>query len=203
MYTLFITTHVVCVAVILFAVRHFFTLLPSLTLISSQTYYHSKDCMAYVLTAVGIYTFDQLARVIRTRHAKGWLTAEHTLNRGTTLVYVPSLRAGWRAGQHVRVRVVNGGWLAWLATWFLCRARPFTIASGPDSSGMMLQIKALGSWTRNLLRVAGNADNTRPARRTEQISTDVELERRSAHEVRVIVEGPYGNYHMLLVQGWR
>jgi ferric-chelate reductase len=148
----------------------------------------------YVLTAVGLYAFDHLARVVRTRHTTGWLTAEHALNRGTTLVYVPSLRTGWRAGQHVRVRVVSGRWLAWLATWFLCRARPFTIAAGSDSGGMMLQIKALGSWTRNLLRVAGGADNARPARRPEQISTDVERGRRSAREVRVIIEGPYGNY---------
>ena len=149
--------------------------------------------MPYVLTAVGLYAFDHLARVVRTRHTTGWLTAEHALNRGTTLVHVPSLRAGWRAGQHVRVRVVSGGWLAWLMTWFLCRARPFTIAAGSDSGGVVLQIKALGSWTCNLLRVAGDADNARPARRPEQISIDAERGRRSTREVRVIIEGPYGN----------
>jgi len=151
--------------------------------------------MPYVLTAVGLYAFDHLARVARTRHTKGWLTAEYALNRGTTLVHVPSLRAGWRAGQHVRVRVVSGGWLAWLATWFLCRARPFTIAAGSDSGGVMLQIKALGSWTRNLLRVAGDVDDARPVKRPEEISTgDVERGRGSAREARVIIEGPYGNY---------
>ena len=149
--------------------------------------------MPYVLTAVGLYAFDHLARVVRTRHTTGWLTAEHALNRGTTLVHVPSLRAGWRAGQHVRVRVVSGGWLAWLATWFLCRARPFTIAAGSDSGGVVLQIKALGSWTCNLLRVADDADDARPATRPEQISTDAERGRGSVREVRVIIEGPYGN----------
>jgi len=81
-----------------------------------------------------------------------------------------------------------------LVTWFLCRARPFTIAAGSDSGGVVLQINALGSWTRNLLRVAGDADNARPARSPEQISTDVTVERGrgSAREVRVIIEGPYG-----------
>jgi hypothetical protein len=166
----------------------------SLTLISSQTYHHRRVCVPYVLTAVGLYAFDHLARIVRTRHTTGWLTAEHALNRGTTLVYVPSLRTGWRAGQHVRVRVVSGGWLVWLATRFLGRARPFTIAAGSDSGGMMLQITAFGSWTRNLLRVAGDADNARPAGRSEQISTDFERGRRSAREVRVMIEGPYGNY---------
>jgi ferric-chelate reductase len=149
----------------------------------------------YVLTAVGLYAFDHLARVVRTRHTTGWLTAEHALNRGTTLVHVPSLRTGWRAGQHVRVRIVSGGWLAWLTTWFLCRARPFTIAAaGSDSGGVMLQIKAFGSWTRNLLRVAGDADNARITGYPEKISADVERGRGSAREVRVIIEGPYGDY---------
>jgi predicted ferric reductase len=193
MYTLFITTHVTCVTVVLLSVRHFFIFL-SLTLINSQAYYHRKACVPYVLTAVGLYAFDRLVRVVRTRHTRGWLTAEYSLNGGTTLVRVPSLRAGWRAGQHVRVRVVSGGWLAWMATWFLCRARPFTIAAGSGSGGVVLQIKALGSWTRNLLRVAGDAEEARPPRRPEQNSTDVERGRRSAREVRVIIEGPYGNY---------
>jgi len=147
----------------------------------------------YVLSAVGLYAFDHLTRVIRTRYTAGWLTAEHALNRGTTLMHVPSLRAGWRAGQHVRVRIVSGGWLAWLGTWFLCRARPFTIAAGSDSGGLMLQIKASGSWTGNLLRVAGDADNARPTRHSDKISTDVECGRGFAREVRVIIEGPYGN----------
>jgi ferric-chelate reductase len=142
---------------------------------------------------VGLYAFDHLVRVVRTRHTTGWLTAGRALNRGTTLVHVPSLRAGWRAGQHVRVRVVSGGWLAWLATWFLCRARPFTIAAGSDSGGVMLQIKALGSWTRKLLCVA-DTNSARPGRRPEPISTDVQRGRGSTREVRVIIEGPYGNY---------
>jgi ferric-chelate reductase len=195
MYTLFITIHVTCLTLILLAVRHFFVFLFSLILISSQTYLHRRACVPYSLIAVGLYAFDHLVRVVRTRHTTGWLTAEYSLNRGTTLVRVPSLRAGWRAGQHVRVRVVSSGWLAWLVTWFLCRARPFTIAAGSDSGGVVLQINALGSWTRNLLRVAGDADNARPARSPEQISTDVTVERGrgSAREVRVIIEGPYGN----------
>ena len=165
----------------------------SSTLISSQTYYHRRDCVPFVLTAVGLYAFDLLVRVVRTRHTTGWLTAGRALNRGTTLVHVPSLRAGWRAGQHVRVRVVSGGWLAWLATWFLCRARPFTIAAGSDSGGVMLQIKALGSWTRKLLCVT-DTNSARPGRRPEPISTDVQRGRGSTREVRVIIEGPYGNY---------
>lgn len=136
---------------------------------------------------MGLYAFDHLARIARTRYTTGYLTAEHALNGGTTLVHVRSLRAGWRAGQHVRVRVVSNAWFGWWATWFFCRARPFTIAAGSDSSCLMLPIKAMGPWTRNLLRMAGEADDARP----EPLYTDVERGRGPAREVRVIIEGPY------------
>lgn len=169
----------------------------SSTLISPQTYRHAPASFPYVLTAVGLYVFDHLARIVRTRYTTGWLTAEHALNGGTTLVHVPSLRAGWRAGQHVRVRVVSNAWFGWWATWFLCRARPFTIAAGSDSGGMMLPIKAMGSWTRNLLRLAGEADDARP----EPVYTDLEHGRGPAREVRVIIEGPYSKYSVLAVNG--
>ena len=155
--------------------------------------------MPYVLAAVVLYSVDHVIRVVRTRHTTGWLTAEHAVNRGTTLVHVPSLRAGWRAGQHVRFRVASGGWSVWLATWFLFRARPFTIATGPDSGGMMLHIKAVGSWSRNLLRMAEDAEDVR----LKGISSSAESGRGAAREVRVIIEGPYGNYWMLLVRRWR
>jgi ferric-chelate reductase len=189
MYTLFFGTHVICVTVFLYAVRHF-SVFSSSTLISPQTYRHARASLPYVLTAVGLYVFDHLARIARTRYTTGWLTAENALNGGTTLVNVRSLRAGWRAGQHVRVRVVSNAWLGWWTTWFFCRARPFTIASGSDSSCMMLPIKAMGSWTRNLLRLAGEADDARP----EPAYTDVERGRGPAREVRVIIEGPYSKY---------
>ena len=144
----------------------------SSTLIDPQTYRHARGSLPYVLTAVGLYVFDHLARIARTRYTTGWLTAESALNGGTTLVHVRSLRAGWRAGQHVRVRVVSNSWFGWWTTWFFCRARPFTIATGSDSSCMMLPIKAMGSWTRNLLRMAGKRMMHAPNRCIPMSSVD-------------------------------
>ena len=190
MYTLFFTVHVTGVTLFLLAVRHFSVFHFSSVLTNSQTYKHAHSSLPYVLAAVGLYVFDHLARIARTRYTTGWLAAERALNGGTTLVHVPYLRAGWRAGQHVRVRVVSNAWFGWWATWLICRARPFTIAAGSDSGGMMLPIKALGSWTRNLLRMAGDADDARP----EPKPTDVEYGRGPAREVRVIIEGPYSEY---------
>jgi ferric-chelate reductase len=142
----------------------------------------------YILAAAGLYSFDHFTRLLRTRYTIAWLTPKHALNGGTTLVHVPSLGAGWRAGQHVRIRVVSNEWFGWWASWF-DRARPFTIA-GSDRGGMVLLIKANGRWTRNLLRTASETANAQahPYMR----STNSELGLAPARKVRVAIEGPYG-----------
>ncbi|KAH9075008.1 hypothetical protein EDB83DRAFT_1887989 [Lactarius deliciosus] len=167
MYSFFFVTHVTCVIVSLLAI-----------------YMHQPIMLPYILTAVALYAFDHIARIARTRYTTAWLTAENALNGGTTLVDVPSLGGGWLAGQHVRIRVIGDTWFGWLATSLVGRARPFTIATGPNSGGMQLVIKARGPWTRKLLRMAATSD-------VAEKPTDTELGRKPAREVRVIVEGPY------------
>ncbi|KAH9040998.1 hypothetical protein EDB85DRAFT_2253799, partial [Lactarius pseudohatsudake] len=168
MYSFFFVTHVTCVIVSLLAI-----------------YMHQPSMLPYILAAVALYAFDHIARIARTSYTTAWLTAESALNGGTTLVDVPSLGGGWRAGQHVRIRVIGNTWFGWLATWLVGRARPFTIATGPNSGGMQLVIKARGPWTRKLLRTAAAND-------AAEKPTDSEPGRKPAREVRVIVEGPYG-----------
>ncbi|KAI9457618.1 ferric reductase like transmembrane component-domain-containing protein [Lactarius psammicola] len=170
MYSFFFATHVTCVVVSLLAI-----------------YMHYPPILPYLLAAAVLYAFDHIARIARTRYTTAWLTAENALNGGTTLVDIPSLGAGWRAGQHVRIRVVSDTWFGWWGTWLIGRARPFTIATGSNSGGMMLEIKAQGAWTRKLLRMADGASDARPAEK----STDAERGRGPAREVRIIVEGPY------------
>jgi hypothetical protein len=95
--------------VFLLAVRQSFFFCFSSTLINFQTLKHAPTALPYVLTVVGLYRFDHLARIARTRYATGWLTAEHALNGGTTLVHVPSSRlACWptRPGSHCQQCVV-------------------------------------------------------------------------------------------------
>ncbi|KAH9026839.1 ferric reductase like transmembrane component-domain-containing protein [Lactarius pseudohatsudake] len=170
MYSFFFATHVTCVVVALLAI-----------------YMHYPPILPYLLAAAVLYAFDHIARIARTRYTTAWLTAENALNGGTTLVDIPSLGAGWRAGQHVRIRVVSDSWFGWWGTWLIGRARPFTIATGSNSGGMMLEVKAQGAWTRKLLRMADEAADARPAEK----STDTERGRGPAREVRIIVEGPY------------
>jgi ferric-chelate reductase len=143
--------------------------------------------LPYILAAAGLLGFDRVARFFRTRYTKAWLTAEPALDGGTTLVHVPSLGTGWRAGQHVRVRIVSSAWFGWWTTWLFGRARPFTIAAGSDSGGILLAIKAKGSWTRKLLHTSGGAADARPKERY----TDSERGRGPSRQVRVIIEGPY------------
>ena len=162
----------------------------SSSLIASQTYKHAPTTLPYIIAAAGLFGFDRIARIFRTRYTKAWLTAEHALNGGTTLVYLPSLGAGWRAGQHVRLRVVSSAWFGWWTTWFFSRGRPFSIAAGSDSVGMMLSVKVQGSWTRRLLDMSGEAADARPKERF----ADTERGRGPSREVRVIVEGPYGKH---------
>jgi hypothetical protein len=162
----------------------------SSSLIAAQTYKHAPTILPYIVAAAGLFGFDRVARIFRTRYTKALLTAEHALNGGTTLVHVPSLGAGWRAGQHVRLRVVSGAWFGWWTTWLFDRGRPFTIAAGSNSAGMMLSIKVQGSWTRRLLDMSGEAADARPKERF----ADTERGRGPSREVRVIVEGPYGKH---------
>lgn len=132
-----------------------------------------------------LYAVDHAIRLARTRYTTAWLTAESGLNGGTTLVNVPSLDAGWRAGQHVRIRVIGDTWFDWFKTWMFGRARPFTIASASNTGGMLLAIRARGAWTRKLLRMATVDD-------AAEKPTEPELGSEPGRAVRIIVEGPYG-----------
>jgi ferric-chelate reductase len=149
---------------------------------------HAKSCLFYTLAAAGLYVFDHLVRFTRRRYTKAWLTPEYALNGGTTLVHIPSLSTGWRAGQHVRLHVLSNEWFGWWTTWF-GRARPFTIAAGSGAGGILLPVKAKGKWTRTVLRMASVTADAYPNARS------VDTERgRGPREVHVIIEGPYSRH---------
>ena len=75
------------------------------------------------MIAVGAYGLDRVLRFVKTRYAYAYLTPIPEL--GMTKVEIPVLNAGWRAGQHVRIRVLTTsmGWFGW------AEAHPFSIAS--------------------------------------------------------------------------
>ncbi|KAI0339262.1 hypothetical protein BDW22DRAFT_613990 [Trametopsis cervina] len=138
-------------------------------------YAHSNDALPYLLCAVAAYMFDRLFRLLKTRYTTARLRALPEL--GMTRVEVNGVNAGWRAGQHVRLRVLEGGLgpLGWL------EAHPFTIASvskSPMEEGLILMCKKTGTWTNRLFDLA----------KQREYGEVGGLDR----DVRILVEGPYG-----------
>lgn len=143
-----------------------------------QICFHYLVIIKYVLLSVGIYGFDHLFRIIKTRITTARLTAIPEL--GITRLELPNVNAGWRAGQHVRLRVLSGemGVLGWTI------AHPFTIASAEDSgSGLVLMCKKTGGWTGRLYRAASQAG---------AFGSKEGYGASRVREMKVIVEGPYG-----------
>ncbi|KAL5512661.1 hypothetical protein ACEPAG_2927 [Sanghuangporus baumii] len=141
---------------------------------------HESVCIKWALLSVGIYGLDHLLRFIKTRFAIAKLTALPEL--GITRVELPGVGAGWRAGQHVRLRVMSGemGLIGWSV------AHPFTIANASDSEsghGLVLLCKKAGSWTNKLYAAAN---------RSGSYGSEEGYGAQRIREMRVIVEGPYG-----------
>ena len=140
-----------------------------------QIYMHKPATLPYIFASTGLYTFDHVARLIKSRLAIAHVRPLPELD--LTRVVIPTINAGWRAGQHVRLRVISFkmGWFGW------AEVHPFTIASVAESGpeGMVLMCKRAGGWTRKLYEIAKLGGY-------EGGSVD-------GREVRVVVEGPYGS----------
>ncbi|KAF9004591.1 ferric reductase like transmembrane component-domain-containing protein [Cyathus striatus] len=136
-------------------------------------YMHQPSTLPYMLAVAGIWGLDHLLRIIKTSFSTATLRPLPELD--LTRVEIPYLNSGWRAGQHIRLRVLSTGlgWFGWSET------HPFTIASvsnGPE--GMVLMVKKAGTWTNRLYEMS-------------KISGYVEAGI-IGRQVKVIVEGPYG-----------
>lgn len=156
-YNLFLATHILGFSVFLFAAC-----------------YHEPTCIPYVIGGVFFYALDHIVRAIKTRITTAKLRPIPELR--IVRVEVPSLNAGWRAGQHVRLRVLSSsmGWWGW------SEVHPFTIANTTQTpEGMVLMCKKTGRWTSSLLSMA-------------QTSSYGESGKEAGRDVTVIVEGPYG-----------
>lgn len=95
---------------------------------------------------------------------------------GLTRIDIPHLTHGWRAGQHVRLRVLSAemGRMGWL------EAHPFTVASAGGGRGLVLLCKKAGGWTGRLYEAANRAAFYGPESGY------------GYRRMRVLVEGPYG-----------
>ena len=136
---------------------------------------------------MGIYVFDRLARLLKTRYTTARITALSEL--GMTRVEVLGANAGWRAGQHVRVRVLEGE-LGGPSRLGMLECHPFTICSvseSPSGENLTLMCKKTGAWTNKLFELARgmeygsfSSDGSRAEKGSEP------------RDVRLLIEGPYG-----------
>ncbi|KAI6044555.1 ferric reductase like transmembrane component-domain-containing protein [Pisolithus marmoratus] len=156
-YNIFFGSHIIC----------FIIFLPTV-------YAHQPVVLPYVLAAAAAYGLDHILRLLKTRLFHGRIRPIPDLSM--TRIEIPELNAGWRPGQHVRIRVLSTamGWIGW------AEVHPFTMASVVKTpEGLVLLCKNVGGWTRKLYEMAKVAGYG---------SEDGGMSR----SVLIMVEGPYG-----------
>jgi ferric-chelate reductase len=133
--------------------------------------WHVKMAVPWVISTMVIYFIAIIFSLTKTRIAHATLMP--LAGADTTLISIPQLKSGWRAGQHVRIRIPALG----LRHGF--EGHPFTIATAPDGEGLVLMCKVAGDWTRKLYGLAIDG-------------TQQEMAGKWGTKTTVIVEGPYG-----------
>ncbi|KAF6752852.1 ferric reductase transmembrane component [Ephemerocybe angulata] len=190
-YTIFIWSHTIAVIMLLPAI-----------------YMHQPSLWIYAIISGAVFALDRVLRLAKTRITTAILTPQSS--DGIVRVHVPSVNAGWRAGQHVRLRVLSMGGHMGLFGW--TEVHPFTIASasasasasGGSGDGLVLLVKKAGDWTEGLGRLAAShRDRLRQRRRElrresgekhvpEDDEYDFVEDQDIGVSVRVWLEGPYG-----------
>ncbi|KAJ9116922.1 hypothetical protein QFC22_004580 [Naganishia vaughanmartiniae] len=138
---------------------------------------HISEAVPYCLAGACLYGADILLRASRTRFAEANLQVAPGTD--STIVSVPGLKEGWRAGQHIVVRIPKMGGLDGI------EGHEFTIASAPGAEGLRLIIKNAGNWSKKLRDISLESDKTG-----------------SGLSTRVIVEGPYGGPGNMIFQSF-
>ncbi|KAH9475842.1 Ferric reduction oxidase 6 [Psilocybe cubensis] len=188
-YNLFLATHIL----------GFILVLPAM-------YLHKPSLLPYVLFAAAFLALDHTLRLCKSRYTSAYITPLPELEM--TRVEIPSINAGWRAGQHVRLRVLapwggrggGGGWRGGMGLGKCLEVHPFTIANvarKEGGEGMVLMCKKAGGWTGALYALAKSSSSSSspasleagcPQEKTVGMGMGMGL----GKEVKVIVEGPYG-----------
>ncbi len=114
---------------------------------------HVKVAVPWVIASFVLFGLEQLLRVSKMRVAEAELTP--FLGAKTTLIKVDGLREGWRAGQHVILTVPS---LVSKIGPHALEGHPFTIASAPDGTGIILMAKnvSMMAFSISLIADQGN-----------------------------------------------
>ncbi|QRW05028.1 nucleoporin-interacting protein NIC96 [Ceratobasidium sp. AG-Ba] len=136
--------------------------------------YHTPYAQPWIFPPIAFWGLDLVLRLSRFRFKDAYLTP---VDQQMTLVRIPDIQGGWVAGQHVRLRVFFGGRPFESHPLTILNADSATTAlpqSSPTSTGITLGVRAVGDWSSDLHRLAG--------------------EHPSGEDVRVgvMLDGPYG-----------
>ncbi|KAG0147713.1 hypothetical protein CROQUDRAFT_670309 [Cronartium quercuum f. sp. fusiforme G11] len=152
---------------------------------------HSLANHRYVYAAIACVGVDHILKAIKTRYSEATMSA---MPGGLTRIEVHGVNDGWRAGQHVFLRVLNGR--------NVLEKHPFTIANAPRHSSLhtsdqalVLVAKAAGDFTRRIHHIAGSSSETLLEKRK-----DSDMSSLPQAQVRVLVEGPYGAFFYNFVE---
>ncbi|KAF8628831.1 hypothetical protein AX17_005892 [Amanita inopinata Kibby_2008] len=162
----------------------------SYILIVPAIYLHQPSTLPYIIALSAPFCFDHLLRILKTRYVTATIRPLPSLS--ATRIEIPTLNSGWRAGQHVRVRILSAsshglGLFGWM------ESHPFTIASAPVRSknqrlavgeeGLVLICKKAGGWTGRLFDMAKKGGYIESG----MAAGGVDIGR----SVKVLIEGPY------------
>jgi hypothetical protein len=135
---------------------------------------HVDEAVPWAIVSGALYVLSIILSFVKTRTARAELVA--LSGSPVTLITIPEITTGWRAGQHVRVRVFG------LGVKNAFEMHPFTIASAPECGAMVLMAKVVGGWTEALYQHAASGGDSMGSR-------EAGVWRKNA---RVMIEGPYG-----------
>ncbi|WWD21829.1 hypothetical protein CI109_106317 [Kwoniella shandongensis] len=141
---------------------------------------HRPQAEPYAIACGAIYGASILFSLTKTRFATARLEAMPGAD--TTLITIPELRSGWRAGQHVRIRIPAFGIPRGL------ESHPFSIASAPNGDGLVLMCKAAGDWTTELYEYACQGSITETGEK--------------GRNVTVVLEGPHGGLGNIMLESF-
>ncbi|ODN75812.1 hypothetical protein L202_05812 [Cryptococcus amylolentus CBS 6039] len=141
--------------------------------------YHEPPTAMLAIVSLIIYGKDIILRLaLKTRVTNARLVP---LPGSQSIQVITSFQSGWRAGQHVFLRVPALRQVGGMSFW---ENHPFSVASA-EGDEMVLVVKRAGDWTRALYELASQGD----------MNGEKGMEKGYANvgkECRVIVEGPYG-----------
>ncbi|KAG0149869.1 hypothetical protein CROQUDRAFT_668977 [Cronartium quercuum f. sp. fusiforme G11] len=153
---------------------------------------HVASSHNYIFFGAGCVMVDRLLRIFNTR----WGTAHFTSLPGSvTMIEVTKTGTGWKAGQHVFLRVYSPK--------YILEKHPFTIANAPASHSpygtnntLILVTKAHGDYTRKLHQVGLTKAALEPECNYNQDFKGDDFGEQDPSidsQLMVSIEGPYGS----------